>query len=216
MLEPEDPRSARIVRTTRAGIACLAKLTTLAHDLRGMNTKKRRYDFDLTPFAGGPVERVQVVAVNRGFAFSLAVGQASDPNNIWKARLMRDGGERLDPDNLDAGLVPSGYESVARERMQKPPGTILRLYHFDVKLFGGVGTAQGSGSCGRVHAFTAVVFDTGAPDAIFEVTLAGIAEATEDGGGPDRSFDPSKKYGGVTFDLNDPPGPPMHYYVPSP
>ena len=85
VLEPEDPRSARIVRT-----------------------KKRRYDFELTPFAGGPEERVQVVAVNRGFAFSLAVGKAIDPNNIWIARLMGDGGERLDRDNLDAGLVPSG------------------------------------------------------------------------------------------------------------
>ena len=195
----------------RTRCPCLAELATLAHDTRVMTTKKRRYDFELAPFAGGPVECVQVMAVNRGFAFSLAVAQAIDPNNIWKARLMRDGGERLDPDNFDARMVPSGYESIARERMQIAPGTTLRLYHFDVTLFGGVWTSEGTGSCGRVHAFTQVVFDT-APDSVVEVGLRSIVEVDERGGGPDRFLDPSKKYGGVTFDLNDPPGPSMLYY----
>ena len=176
--------------------------------------KTRLYDFELIPFAGGAVEHVQVEAVNRGFAFSLAVAQAIDPNNIWKARVVGDGGRALDPDDFDECLVPSGYESVARGRMHNPPGTILRPYHFDVTLFGGVWTSEGTGSCGRVHAFSQTVFDTSTPDQVLEVALEAITELDERGGGPDLFLDPSKKYGGVTFDLNDPPGPSMLYHVP--
>ena len=183
-----------------------------------MTLKKRLYDFELTPFAGGSVECVQVAAVNRGFAFSGAVAQAIDPNNIWRARLVRDGGRKLDPDNFYEYRVAPGHESVARGRMHNPAGTVLRLYHFDVTLFGGVWTPGRGVSCGRVHAFTSAVFDTSTPDQVLEVALSAVTEVEEGGGRPDRyldrDLDPTRKYGGVTFDLNDPPGPPMDYYVP--
>lgn len=178
-----------------------------------MKIKKRLYDFELTPFAGGPVERVQVAAVSRGFAFSLAAAQAIDPNNIWKARLVQDEGRKLDPEDFDEYMVPCGFESVARYRMHGPAGAVLRPYHFGVTLFGGVWTSVGAGSYGRVHAFTAAVFNTSTPDAVMEVGLVAITEE-EGGGGPDRELDTSRLYGGVTFDLNDPPGPSMLYFDP--
>ena len=49
---------------------------------------------------------------------------------------------------------------------------------------------------------------------VLEVGLRAITEVEEGGGGPDWQLDPSRKYGGVTFDLNDPVGPSMVDHVP--
>ena len=57
---------------------------------------------------------------------------------------------------------------------------------------------------GRANAFTVAVIDSTTPDAIMEARLTYVADIP--GGKPTSLYeiDPSRKYGGVTVDLDDP------------
>ena len=159
---------------------------------------ERQFDFELTPFGGAPVEYVKVAAINRGFAFSRAVARASDPNNIRKAKLVRDEGRELDPHNPNESRVPPGHESFGSDRYVDRAG---RLYSVDISLFGDAGAIETVDALGRVNVFTAAAFESSTPDSVLEVALA-LVEDTE--ANRDISFDSSLQYGGVTVDLNDP------------
>ena len=112
---------------------------------------ERQFDFELTPFGGAPVEHVKVAAINRGFAFSRAVAHASDPNNIRKAKLVRDEGRELDPHNPNESRVPPGHESFGSDRYVDRTG---RLYSVDISLFGDAGAIETVDALGRVRGFT--------------------------------------------------------------
>lgn len=69
-------------------------------------------------------------------------------------------------------------------------------------MFGGVETSSGVGVNGRVNGFSAVVVEDSSADFVMEVWLHVVAE--KEGEESSRfEIDSSKKYGGVTVDLDD-------------
>ncbi|MDE0447516.1 MAG: hypothetical protein OXH96_12665 [Spirochaetaceae bacterium] len=172
---------------------------------------ERQFDFELTPFGGAPVEHVKVAAINRGFAFSRAVARASDPNNIRKAKLVRDEGRELDPHNPNESRVPLGHESFGSDRYVDRAG---RLYSVDISLFGDAGAIETVDVLGRVNVFTAAAFESTTPDAVVEVRLLMVQDTS---GQHAHEFDPQQRRGGVTIDLHDPVVPlviPAHEFRP--
>ena len=164
---------------------------------------KKEYEFHLTPFAGGAVETVRVMAQNRALGFSLAASQAADPNNVWKVRLIRDNGRVLDPDDFRESDVPSEFSSPHSYPLPSDD-ILLRSYDVYFDLFGGVQAREGVSVSGRINAFTAGVMESDAADAVREVWLDLVARSTGnpvDGG---DYIDETKKYGGITVDLHDP------------
>ena len=166
----------------------------------------RSYDFELVPFAGGTVARVQVAAINRAFAFSMAAACAADPNDLWKVRLVSDGGRDLDPSSMDEWNVPAGPESDLSERLVSDRlDWSGRGYGCSIQLFGGAETVEGFFASGRVNVFTAAAFETSTPDGVMGVELWTVDDS-EDDYVTNRTLliDPTLKYGGVTADLDDP------------
>ena len=161
--------------------------------------KTRCYDFELVPFAGGTVARVQVAAINRAFAFSMAAACAADPNDLWKVRLVRDGGRDLDPSSMDEWNVPAGHESPRSARYLDGSA---RGYGCSVQLFGGGGTVAHFFASGRVNVFTEASFATSTPDGVMEVELWTVSDVEDEY--LSWQIDPTLKYGGVTADLDDP------------
>ena len=167
--------------------------------------KMRQYEYYLTPFAGGAVERVMVVADNRALGFSFAASQAADPNNVWKVRLVRDNGRVLDPNDIKEVEVTDQLSSSYSYPL--PDDIPLRSYEVYFDLFGGSQAREGVSVAGRVNAFTAGVAASDNPDAIREVWLYFVARSTGnpvDGG---YYIDGNKKYGAVMVDLDDPVSP---------
>lgn len=161
--------------------------------------KLRKYEFALTPFAGGEVERVSVLAECRAFGFTLAALQASDPNNVWKVRLVSDDGRELDPYDVEEWRVPREYSSsdVKYDERSVP----LRAYEVDFELFGGCRSRVGFGVVGRANVFTAAAIYSDTPDAVMDTWITSVG--TEMGGDYLCSIRQEEKYGGVMVDLND-------------
>ncbi len=165
--------------------------------------KRRSYDFKLVPFAGGAVERVQVAAINRAFAFSMAAACAADPNDLWKVRLVRDGRRNLDPSSMDEWNVPAGHESGPSERLvSERLDWSGRGYGCSIRLFGGAEAVEHFISSGRVNVFTEAAFASSTPDGIMEVELWTVSDVKDEY--LSWQIDPTLKYGGVTADLDDP------------
>lgn len=137
----------------------------------------REYEYHVTPFAGGAVEQVRVLAQNRGLGFSLAASQATDPNNVWKVRLVRDNGCVLDPDGAEGSDVPREHSS--SRSYPAPDGDIpVRRYDVYFDLFGGAQARAGVYVSGRINVFTAGVAASDTPDDIREISLRASMEKT--------------------------------------
>ena len=163
--------------------------------------RMRPFEFDLTPFAGDEMERVRVMAENRALGFSLAASQATDPNNVWKVGLRRDDRRYLNLSEINDTQVPREFASSRSYPL--PDEVPKRWYSVCFYLFGGVQADEGVYVSGRVNAFTAGVAASDTPDAICEIWLEKVSkEQGDDLGG--YYIDESKKYGGVTVDLEDP------------
>ena len=164
--------------------------------------KMRQYELDVTPFAGGVVERVQVWAENRGRAFSLAVQQAINPLNVWAVRLVSDGDQIIDPEDRECRRVEDGYDTPIRD--VGVGMSTHRAYDVGIELFGGVWTSVAVGARGRVNAFTEAVIGSTTPDSVWRTKLRAVGEGIEDCiTGEYQSIDSNKEYGGVIFDLED-------------
>ena len=164
----------------------------------------RCFDFELVPFAGGTVERVRVATINRAFAFSMAAARAVDPNDLWKVRLVRDGGRDLDPSSMDEWNVPAGHESTRSARLvsERLGDWSGRGYSCSIALFGGGEAGETFLSSGRVNVFTEAAFASSTPDGVMEVELWTVSDVEDEY--LSWQIDPTLKYGGVTADLNDP------------
>ena len=172
---------------------------------------EREFGFALTPFGGGPVEHVTARSINRGFAFSCAVSRAKDPNNIWKARLLRDEGRDLDPHDVEEYRVPPGREAFGSDRYVDRLG---RIYSVSITLFGDAGSVETVDALGRINVFTEAAFESTTPDAVVEVRLLMVQDTS---GQHAHEFDPQQRRGGVTIDLHDPVVPlviPAHEFRP--
>lgn len=142
------------------------------------------------------------MAQSRALGFSLAASQATDPNNVWRVRLVRDNGCVLDPAAAEGADVPPEYASSRSYPL--PDGVPLRSYTVYSDLFGGAQARVGVDVSGRANAFTAGIAASNTPDDIREIWLDRIA--SEIGDSPRSGFyiDENKKYGGVLVDLRDP------------
>jgi len=157
----------------------------------------RNYEFDLTLFESGAIERVSIMAPNRAYGFTRAAQQSTDPNNVWKVRLVRENGRELDPYDLREWKVPPAHDSskmLSTEWRNTP-----RTYNVDFVLFGGAEDYEQPSAVGRINAFTEAVLDTTTPDGVMEVALSAVCDENDIG----YVTDGNKEYGGVTFDLDD-------------
>ena len=158
-------------------------------------------------FADGEVEIVTVFAENRPRAFSSAVLAAVDPANVYQVTLLADNGRKVDRDDLDELLkVPPEY----RTSYGVLPPTVVRTrtYWLDIYLFGGSETYGAVPVRGRVEAFAMAVMVSCTPEHVWRVALEAVDRQfvviPRGDEFPDEcNFDRTKKYGGITFDLND-------------
>ena len=164
----------------------------------------REYDFDVTPFAGGEVERVSIMTEYRALGFTLAALQATDPSNVWKVRLVRDNGRELDPYDVEEWRVPAEYKS----RNVRPFQELgeLRTYEVTFTLFGLAEAREFPSVIGRPNVFTVAAIDSSTPDAIMETELTMVSKTSGDNPAGGYMINKDKKYGGVTVDLGDPLG----------
>ena len=143
------------------------------------------------------------MAQNRALGFSLAASQATDPNNVWKVRLVRDNGCVLDPDNAEGADVPRAHASSRSYRM--PDDDVpLRWYDVYFDLFGGAQARAAVYVIGRVNVFTAGVAASDTPDEIREVWPDRVAKRQGEDLYGGNYIDGKRNYGGVTVDLRDP------------
>ena len=163
----------------------------------------RVYDFTVTPFAEGEIEYIQIKAKNRAYGFTLAAAQASDPNNVWRIKLMRENGRTLNPASPEEWSVPSEYKSPTNTLYHKCD-IPLRVYDVEITLFGGAYFTEGACVAGRVHAFAEALMNSTTPDGAVEVVMKRIGDAPGDAATKMLFIDPSMKYGGITVDLSDP------------
>ena len=159
---------------------------------------RRPLEYELVPFAGGPVERVVVMAEHRALGFSLAAAEARDPNDIWKVRILRDNGVFLDPEDVDASQnIPLEHDPVIREKFGFDP-IEYRDYVVQFDLFGHCEADEGVSAVGRWTSFTAAALASEAVGGndVLELWIYVIGE---------QEVDVTKKYGGITVDLHDEP-----------
>lgn len=159
----------------------------------------RKYEFDVTPFADGEVERISILSPNRAFGFTLAVSQTPDPDNVWRVRLVRENGREID----SGDVIPRQNHSPGGARFQEKLG-IPRSYAVELEFFGVCTALQGARVVGRVNAFAEAVMESATPDSVIEARLWSIAGDAGSYSEEDLELDGSKKYGGVTVDLDDP------------
>ena len=159
----------------------------------------RNYEFEVTPFAGTEVERIAVMSPNRAFGFTLAVSQAPDPNNVWRVRIVRDNGREID----SGDVIPRQNRSPGGARFEEKLG-IPRSYAVELEFFGACTTLQGARVVGRVNAFAEAVMESTTPDSVIEARLWSIAGDAGPYSKEDLELDGSKKYGGVTIDIDEP------------
>lgn len=161
--------------------------------------KLREYEFEVTPFADGEVERIVVMSPNRAFGFTLAASQASDPNNVWRVRLVRDNGYKID----SGDVIPRQNRSPGGALFERKLGT-RRSYAVELEFFGACTALQGARVVGRVNAFAEAVMESTTPESVVEARLWSIAGTAGAYSEEDLELDGSKKYGGVTVDLDAP------------
>ena len=173
----------------------------------------RPLEYDLTPFVG-PVERVRVMALNRAYGFTLAALQASDPNNIWKVRLVKDVDHYLDRKNVEDRIVQDGYQSSFTSGAQYDRSAVGRAYNADFTLFGLAGSGGSIVGVGRANVFTATAIEVDpSPDNVVEVRINMVSNLRLLDSGEEyydygdewdlQYFKQNRKYGGVTIDLKD-------------
>lgn len=159
---------------------------------------KRSLEYEVVPFAGGPVERVEVMAEHRALGFSLAAAKARDPNDVWKVRILRDNGVFLDPEDVDASQnIPLEHDPIIRHRFAFA-GIEYRNYVVAFDLFGHCEADEGIGASGRWNSFAAAALasDAVGGNDVLELWIYVIGE---------QEVDVTKKYGGITIDLHDKP-----------
>ena len=175
----------------------------------------RPLEYDLIPFEG-PVERVKVMALNRAYGFTLAALQGTDPNNVWKVRLVKDVDRYLDPKDPDGRILQDGYQMSFTSGAQYDRSAIGRIYSARFMLFGLAGSSMSVGGVGRASVFTATAIEVDpTPDDVVEVWInmvsnvripeSGFGEEYYDyGETSDQQYvRRNLKYGGVTIDLQD-------------